>query len=382
MPKSAADSVSLNKYISDTGFCSRREADGYIDKGRVTLNGKTARTGNRVGLGDLVEIDGEPVGKKRSAVYLAYNKPAGVTSTTDPKDQTNIVRAIDFKERIFPVGRLDKDSEGLIFLTNDGSIVNRILRAGNAHEKEYVVGVDQPVTPEFIRAMGSGVRIGQDETTLPCKIVQEGKHGFRITLVQGLNRQIRRMCTALGFEVTRLRRVRIMNMHLGNLPLGHWRYFNAEETMTLRRMIEGSSEAATAKAPKRSAAPPAGIDTEEYIDTEAPSGGRSGRTAAAPGKRTAPTAGQRDFKATTGEAPRSKAAAKKKTTTGRTAAKPAGKAERGGAKSAQKPKTTSAKPVAKASSSKGAGTAEKAPRRAPATPGSFKDFRNKRGKKG
>jgi 23S rRNA pseudouridine2604 synthase len=346
MPKNAAESVSLNKYISDTGFCSRRDADDYIEKGRVTINGKPARTGNRIGAGDLVEIDGEPVGRKRAAVYLAYNKPVGVTSTTDLKDRTNIVSAIDFKERIFPVGRLDKDSEGLIFLTNDGSIVNRILRAGNAHEKEYVVGVDKPLTPEFVKAMSSGVRI-DGETTLPCKVVQEGKNGFRITLVQGLNRQIRRMCHALGFEVTRLRRVRIMNMHLGNLPVGHWRYFNAEETETLQRMIQGSSDDAAASPARKKASPRKAVPNPKPI---APDG-----ETARPKSRTAQEY-REERKAKT-------EAIKKKSRE----ANKAGDA---------------AKAAGKRPGAPGGKTAPAAGRRGAAKSGSFKDFRSKRGKKG
>ncbi len=234
------DSVSLNKYIADTGFCSRREADDYILQARVTINDSIALPGNRVQPGDVVEIDGEPVGKRKATIYIAYHKPGGVTSTTDRADKTNIIDAIGHKERIFPVGRLDKDSEGLIFLTNDGNIVNKILRAGNAHEKEYIVTLDKPMNQEFVQAMGSGVRILQT-ITKPCKVTQEGKTVFRITLIQGLNRQIRRMCEALGFKVTRLKRVRIMNVHLGSLKTGHWRYLTAEEQAGLQRMVATSA---------------------------------------------------------------------------------------------------------------------------------------------
>lgn len=252
------DSVSLNKFIADTGFCSRREADKYIEQGRVTINGKVARTGNRVPAGAEVELDGEPLGRKKETLYIAYHKPVGVTSTTDTKDKTNIIDAIGHRERIFPVGRLDKDSEGLIFLTNDGNIVNKILRAGNQHEKEYVVRVDKPVDAAFIKSMSTGVKI-LDTVTQPCKVVQEGKQDFRITLQQGLNRQIRRMCTALGFEVQRLKRVRIMNVHLGKLASGQWRYLTPEETKTLMQLVassradagasKGKSGPAFAKAP-------------------------------------------------------------------------------------------------------------------------------------
>ena len=251
--KSAEDSISLNKYISDTGFCSRREADDYIAMGRVTINDNVAVPGNRVAAGDVVELDGEPLGKKKATLYLAFNKPAGITSTTDTKDKTNIIDAIRHKERIFPIGRLDKESEGLIFLTNDGNIVNKILRAGNEHEKEYIVTVDKPINRDFIEAMGAGVRI-LDTTTKPCKVVQEGKSTFRITLTQGLNRQIRRMCTALGYEVKRLKRVRIMNVHLGGLPSGHWRYLSPEEIDLINKLVSQSSggeEASHIKKPER-----------------------------------------------------------------------------------------------------------------------------------
>ncbi|RYF97370.1 MAG: pseudouridine synthase [Chitinophagaceae bacterium] len=186
------DSISLNKYISDTGFCSRREADDYISQGRVTINDQPAVAGNRVEEGDAVEIDGEPIKKKKKTVYIAMNKPSGVTSTTDQKDKTNIIDFLGYKERVFPIGRLDKESEGLIFLTNDGNIVNKILRAGNNHEKEYIVTVDKPITDEFLKSMSEGVRILQTKTK-PCKVRQEGKSIFRITLTQGMNRQIRRI---------------------------------------------------------------------------------------------------------------------------------------------------------------------------------------------
>lgn len=235
------DSISLNKYISDTGFCSRREADNYINQGRVTINDVPALLGNRVAPGDNVEIDGEPIGKKVKTVYIAFNKPEGVTSTTDLKDKSNIIDYINYKERIFPIGRLDKESEGLIFLTNDGNIVNKILRAGNSHEKEYVVTVDKPINHEFVQQMSEGVKI-PGAVTAPCKVVQEGKATFRITLTQGLNRQIRRMCQTLEYRVTRLKRVRIMNVHLGQLPEGQWRYLTTEEVAIINRMVAGSSK--------------------------------------------------------------------------------------------------------------------------------------------
>ncbi len=232
---------SLNKYISETGFCSRRDADKYIDQGRVTINDHVAVKGNRVMPGDVVEIDGEPLKKKDKTVYIAFNKPVGITCTTDLKDKTNIISFIGHKSRIFPVGRLDKPSEGLILLTNDGDIVNKILRAGNNHEKEYVVTVDKPITVEFIHKMGNGVKI-TDGITKKCYVKQEAKTRFRIILVQGLNRQIRKMCQALGYNVETLKRTRIMNITLSNLPVGKWRYFTNEEISQIERSIAQSSK--------------------------------------------------------------------------------------------------------------------------------------------
>lgn len=243
------DGISINKYISDTGFCSRREADDYIDQGRVTINTQPAEKGNRVYTGDLVEIDGEPLRKKRKTIYIAFHKPEGITSTTDEKDKTNIISYINHKERIFPIGRLDKDSEGLIFLTNDGNIVNKILRAGNEHEKEYIVTVDQIITQEFLTQMSEGVRI-LGKRTKPCKVTGIGKYVFRITLTQGLNRQIRRMCQALNYKVKKLVRVRIMNVTLGKLPLGHWRYLTDEETQRIHLLVAESSKTASSTSKK------------------------------------------------------------------------------------------------------------------------------------
>jgi 23S rRNA pseudouridine2604 synthase len=237
--------TSLNKYISESGFCSRREADKYIEQCRVTINGKDAHKGNRVKPGDEVRVDGEIIKKKKqsSAVYLAFNKPKGVTCTTDQKDKTNIIDYINYKTRIFPIGRLDKRSDGLIFLTNDGDIVNKILRAGNGHEKEYIVTVDKPITLDFILKMRSGVRI-QGVLTQECFVKQEGDDRFRIILTQGLNRQIRRMCEALGYNVTSLRRIRIMNITLNNLPQGKWRYFTPAEIELINKMVANSSKTA------------------------------------------------------------------------------------------------------------------------------------------
>lgn len=234
---------SLNKYISETGFCSRREADKYIVQGRVTINDNVAIKGNRVMPGDVVEIDGEPVKTKDKTVYIVFNKPVGITCTTDLKDKFNIISFINYKSRIFPIGRLDKPSEGLIFLTNDGDIVNKILRAGNNHEKEYVVTTDKPVNAMFIDKMSNGVRI-LDTVTKKCFVKQEGKNRFRIILTQGLNRQIRRMCLALGYNVVTLKRVRIMNITLADLPIGKWRYFTPGEIKTIDTLVANSSKTA------------------------------------------------------------------------------------------------------------------------------------------
>lgn len=236
--------TSINKFISETGFCSRREADKYIETGRVTINEKEAKKGNRVEVNDIVRIDGEFLQSKKSPVYLALHKPKGITCTTDLKDKTNIVNFIKYKSRIFPVGRLDKFSEGLIFLTNDGDIVNKILRAGNGHEKEYVVTVDKNIDVEFIKKMSSGIPI-LGTVTKKCFVKQEGEKQFRIILTQGLNRQIRRMCGALNYKVTSLIRVRIMNITLKGLPKGRWRYFSPEEISEVNEMIGNSSKTAT-----------------------------------------------------------------------------------------------------------------------------------------
>ena len=235
--------TSLNKYISETGFCSRREADKYIEQLRVTINGVEATKGNRVKENDVVLVDGEPIKKKKTAVYLALYKPKGVTCTTDLKDKTNIIDFVNFKTRIFPIGRLDKRSEGLIFLTNDGDIVNKILRAGNQHEKEYIFSVDKPITVDFINKMRNGVRI-LGTITQKCFVKQEGPNRFKIILVQGLNRQIRRMCEALGYNVESLKRNRIMNITLTGLPPGKWRYFTPAEIDTINQMLKNSSKTA------------------------------------------------------------------------------------------------------------------------------------------
>lgn len=246
--------LNLNKYISSTGFCSRREADKLIEQGRVSINGDLAAAGAKVTSHDSVEIDGEPLkASQKRAVYIAFNKPVGVTSTTDTKDRSNIIYFLNYPKRIFPIGRLDKDSDGLIFLTNDGDIVNKILRASNNHEKEYVVSVDKPVTPEFIRNMGNGVPV-LGTITKKCFVRQEGSRRFRIILTQGLNRQIRRMCEHFGYNVVKLTRVRIMNIGVDNIPVGKWRYLTAPEINELNQMVAASSK--TEEASYEPAQPP------------------------------------------------------------------------------------------------------------------------------
>lgn len=235
--------TSLNKYISSSGFCSRRQADKYIEECRVTINGYDATKGNRVKEGDVVKVDGEPLKKKAVPVYIMLNKPKGITCTTDLKDKTNIIDFINFKTRIFPIGRLDKLSEGLIFLTNDGDIVNKILRAGNGHEKEYLVSVDKPINAAFVNSMRNGVRI-LDTLTNKCFVKQEGDNHFRIILTQGLNRQIRRMCEALGYKVVSLKRVRIMNITVAGIAPGKWRYFTLSEISGIIEMVSHSSKTA------------------------------------------------------------------------------------------------------------------------------------------
>jgi 23S rRNA pseudouridine2604 synthase len=222
----------LNKYISETGLCSRREADARIEAGRVTINGAVATLGMQVGEGDVVCVDGQPVAGAQQHVYLALNKPVGVICTTERDVPGNIVDCIKYRERIFPIGRLDKDSEGLILLTNNGDIVNEILRSENEHEKEYIVTVDRPVTELFLSGMASGVRI-LGTVTKPCRVEPLGPATFRIILTQGLNRQIRRMCSFFGYKVRRLQRVRIINLRLGELKPGQWRELAPEEVRGL-----------------------------------------------------------------------------------------------------------------------------------------------------
>ena len=236
-----SDLIRLNKYISESGLCSRREADKFIELKNVTINRKTAVLGDRVGPKDVVRVNGvvvEPRAKEDD-IYILFNKPVGVTSTTDSSDKDNIIDYIRYGERIFPVGRLDKDSQGLIILTSNGNIVNQILRAGNQHEKEYVVTVDKPVTDQFVNSMSSGVPI-LGVNTRRCKIHAESKFVFRITLIQGMNRQIRRMCEHFGYDVLKLERVRIMNLSVKGIALGDYREIKPTELAELKEMIKGT----------------------------------------------------------------------------------------------------------------------------------------------
>lgn len=218
----------LNKFVADSGYCSRREADRLIAEGRVQVDGRPGALGDRVLPGMRVTVDGQSLSGRGEKVYIALNKPAGVVCTTDPREPMNVVDYLDYPIRIFPVGRLDKDSEGLLLMTSDGEIINRILRAAGGHEKEYEVEIDRPVTKEFVEKMSAGVPI-LDTVTLPCRVRRTGEKSFNIILVQGLNRQIRRMCEALGCNVVRLRRIRIMNVRLGSMRPGQWRELSEEE---------------------------------------------------------------------------------------------------------------------------------------------------------
>jgi 23S rRNA pseudouridine2604 synthase len=225
--------VRLNKFISETGVCSRREADKWIEASRVTLNGQTATLGTQVADGDEVRIDGDLIGHKQKQVYIALNKPIGIICSTEAHVEDNIIDHVGYPERIFPVGRLDRDSEGLILLTNNGDIVNEILRSENNHEKEYLVTVDRPITDLSLQMLAGGVKI-MGELTKPSKVTRINAQSFRIILTQGLNRQIRRMCSALGYKAQRLQRVRIMNIRLGNLQPGQWRHLTPAELAGLK----------------------------------------------------------------------------------------------------------------------------------------------------
>ncbi|MDR1091413.1 MAG: 23S rRNA pseudouridine(2604) synthase RluF [Prevotella sp.] len=239
----------LNKYISNSGFCSRRDADRFIEEGKVTVNGRRASVGMRVLPGQKVKVNGEPIINDIEPVYIAFNKPVGIVSTTDIREKDNIINYIRHEQRIFPIGRLDKDSQGLILLTNDGDIVNKILKAGNNHKKDYLVKVNKPVTKEFLTRMAQGVPL-LDRVTRKCGIVEINPYMFQISLIQSLNRQIRRMCEYFNYEVLMLERIQIMNIKLDNLGLGNWRNLTNSELEGLFDMLEDSEK--TAQSPKPS----------------------------------------------------------------------------------------------------------------------------------
>ncbi|WP_291865758.1 23S rRNA pseudouridine(2604) synthase RluF [Maribacter sp.] len=232
----------INKYLSEVGFCSRRAADKLIDQGRVTINGKIPEMGTKITEGDEVKVDGELISEpKEKPVYIAFNKPIGIVCTTDTNvEKDNIIEYINYPKRIFPIGRLDKPSEGLIFLTNDGDIVNKILRARNHHEKEYIVTVGRPITSNFLTQMRNGVPI-LDTVTRECDVEEISKYQFKIILTQGLNRQIRRMCEYLGYDVKKLKRTRIMNISL-DIPVGQWRDISPAELKEINRLVSASAK--------------------------------------------------------------------------------------------------------------------------------------------
>lgn len=228
------EEIRLNKFLSDAGVCSRREADRLIEAGRIMVNDKLPVMGQKVTSKDIVKVDNKIVSREEEQIVIAFNKPVGVECTTDKENPDNIVDFIGYEKRIYPIGRLDKNSQGLILLTNDGSIVNNILKASNYHEKEYIVTVDKPVTEDFVEKMSKGVKI-LDQVTRPCIVKRNGKHTFNIVLTQGLNRQIRRMCQTLGYNVQKLKRIRIMDIELGNLPIGQYRNLTDNEIKCLKQ---------------------------------------------------------------------------------------------------------------------------------------------------
>lgn len=232
--KTDMEEIRLNKFLSDAGVCSRREADRLIEAGRIMVNDKLPVMGQKVTSKDIVKVDNKIVSREEEQIVIAFNKPVGVECTTDKENPDNIVDFIGYEKRIYPIGRLDKNSQGLILLTNDGSIVNNILKASNYHEKEYIVTVDKPVTEDFVEKMSKGVKI-LDQVTRPCIVKRNGKHTFNIVLTQGLNRQIRRMCQTLGYNVQKLKRIRIMDIELGNLPIGQYRNLTDNEIKCLKQ---------------------------------------------------------------------------------------------------------------------------------------------------
>jgi 23S rRNA pseudouridine2604 synthase len=293
----------LNKYISESGLCSRRAADRYIEQGNVYINSRKAKVGDKVLFGDVVTVNGQTIEPQaaENSVLIAFNKPVGITSTTEAGVPSNIVDYVNHSERVFPIGRLDKDSQGLIFLTNNGDIVNKILRAGNNHEKEYVVTVNKPITKAFLERMSKGVPI-LGVMTKKCKISQESTFVFRITLIQGLNRQIRRMCEHLGYEVTKLERTRIMNVSLKGIPVGEWRELTPEEQEVIYKMVEKSSATQPAIKPK-SAAPKAKTeDAEEKVPARKPFSKRAAAGKTSGSRTSSPKAGNEDKRRSSGRA--------------------------------------------------------------------------------
>ena len=289
------NSTRLNKYISESGMCSRREADRYIEQGSVYINGKRAIVGDQVLPGDTVKVNGQVIEPRseEDLVCIALNKPVGIVSTTDSAEKHNIQRFVGHSARIFPIGRLDKDSQGLIFMTSNGDLVNKILRAGNNHEKEYLVTVDKPVTPEFVEGMAKGVPI-LGTVTKKCKVARESRFVFRITLVQGLNRQIRRMCEYFGYEVTKLERIRIMNVSLKGLAVGQWRDLTEKELAGLFDAIRDSSSEAPSQPAKPAKKKPAAKPKQRPKAKRGAPGGSQGpgpKGMTAPGKK--PASGKR-----------------------------------------------------------------------------------------
>ncbi len=268
----AESDIRLNKYISESGLCSRRAADRYIEQGNVYINGKKAKVGDKVIFGDIVLVNGQTIEPQaaENTVLIAYNKPVGITSTTEAGVKSNIVDHVNHSERVFPIGRLDKDSQGLIFLTNNGDLVNKILRAGNNHEKEYVVTVNKPLTEAFMTGMAKGVPV-LGVMTKKCKVVKESNFTFKITLIQGLNRQIRRMCEHFGFDVTKLERVRIMNVSVKGIPVGEWRELTPQEQTDIYNMVAKSSSLEGASAvPKRVNKKPKTVFEENLMENITP----------------------------------------------------------------------------------------------------------------
>ena len=291
----SGNSTRLNKYISESGMCSRREADRYIEQGNVYINGKRATVGDQVLPGDTVKVNGQVIEPRaeEDLVFIALNKPVGIVSTTDSAEKHNIQRFVGHSERIFPIGRLDKDSQGLIFMTSNGDLVNKILRAGNNHEKEYLVTVDKPVTREFVEGMANGVPI-LGTMTKKCKVSRESRFVFRIILVQGLNRQIRRMCEYFGYEVTKLERIRIMNVSLKGLAVGQWRDLTERELAGLFDAIRDSSSEAPPNSGKPAKKKP-GAKTKPQTNRKLGSSSAPGKPGVArrPGPKGKPAPGKR-----------------------------------------------------------------------------------------